>query len=276
MTFPSISRRILTASAFITAVPSVTCPSPPRPPGRDAARSEWLSSGSLVEAWLVNRDRGFQVQEVWKHHSLAKTRFVPGPGTVGSAPGESAPRPCAWPLMCGAAAGWSCATRCGKLLAMSNVEEFSRSPELMSAADTALLVVDVQGKLITLVPGHRRIIWNIRRLIDGANAGRKNRGHRTISQGAGADGAGTGRAIGARFTPRPRSAVARATRSWRIGRRTASAASCSPASRRTSAFSKRPTTCWRRDIACTWPWMRSALDMRSIIKRRCAAWIRPA
>lgn len=38
----------------------------------------------------------------------------------------------------------------------------------MSPADTALLVVDVQGKLITLVPGHRRIIWNVRRLIDGA------------------------------------------------------------------------------------------------------------
>ena len=45
----------------------------------------------------------------------------------------------------------------------------SRSPELMSAADTGLLVVDVQGKLITLVPDHKRIIWNIRRLIDGAD-----------------------------------------------------------------------------------------------------------
>lgn len=43
-----------------------------------------------------------------------------------------------------------------------------RSPELMSPADTGLLVVDVQGKLITLVPGHKRIIWNIRRLLDGA------------------------------------------------------------------------------------------------------------
>ena len=43
-----------------------------------------------------------------------------------------------------------------------------RSPELMSSADTGLLVVDVQEKLIRLVPGHERIIWNIRRLIDGA------------------------------------------------------------------------------------------------------------
>jgi nicotinamidase-related amidase len=43
-----------------------------------------------------------------------------------------------------------------------------RSPDLMSAADTGLLVVDAQEKLIRLVPGYERIIWNIRRLIDGA------------------------------------------------------------------------------------------------------------
>src|SRR4029078_8464395 len=53
---------------------------------------------------------------------------------------------------------------------MNEPASLFRSPELMSAADTALLVVDVQGKLITLVPGYKRIIWNIRRLIDGANA----------------------------------------------------------------------------------------------------------
>jgi len=63
---------------------------------------------------------------------------------------------------------WSRARQCGKLLAMNDSPSFTRSPELMSADDTALLVVDVQGKLITLVPEHRRIIWNIRRLIDGA------------------------------------------------------------------------------------------------------------
>lgn len=45
-----------------------------------------------------------------------------------------------------------------------------RSPELMSADDTGLLVVDVQGKLLTLVPWHKRIVWNIRRLLDGAEA----------------------------------------------------------------------------------------------------------
>jgi len=38
----------------------------------------------------------------------------------------------------------------------------------MSRDDSGLLVVDVQGKLITMIPEYRRIIWNIRRLIDGA------------------------------------------------------------------------------------------------------------
>ncbi|MBI2826961.1 MAG: hydrolase [Planctomycetia bacterium] len=51
---------------------------------------------------------------------------------------------------------------------MNDSLSLGRSPELMSPADTGLLVVDVQGKLITLVPGHKRIIWNLRRLVDGA------------------------------------------------------------------------------------------------------------
>ncbi len=38
----------------------------------------------------------------------------------------------------------------------------------MSADDTALLIVDVQGRLVTLVPEHERIVANIGRLIDGA------------------------------------------------------------------------------------------------------------
>ena len=43
-----------------------------------------------------------------------------------------------------------------------------RSPELMNRGDTALLVVDVQGKLVQLIPGHEHLVWNIGRLIDGA------------------------------------------------------------------------------------------------------------
>jgi nicotinamidase-related amidase len=49
-------------------------------------------------------------------------------------------------------------------------EKFSlvRSPELMNRDDSALLVVDVQTKLLPLIPGSDRVVWNIRRLIDGA------------------------------------------------------------------------------------------------------------
>lgn len=51
---------------------------------------------------------------------------------------------------------------------MNETSHLPRSLELMSRDDTALLVVDVQGKLVTLIDGHERIVWNIRRLIDGA------------------------------------------------------------------------------------------------------------
>jgi isochorismate hydrolase len=43
-----------------------------------------------------------------------------------------------------------------------------RSLELMSVGDTGLLVVDMQGKLLTLIAGHERVTWNCRRLVDGA------------------------------------------------------------------------------------------------------------
>jgi nicotinamidase-related amidase len=53
---------------------------------------------------------------------------------------------------------------------MTTPENYARSPELMGADDTALLVVDVQEKLLPLVPRHASIAWNIRRLVDGATA----------------------------------------------------------------------------------------------------------
>ena len=43
-----------------------------------------------------------------------------------------------------------------------------RSPELMSRSDSALLVVDVQEKLVPAISSAARIVWNVRRLIDGA------------------------------------------------------------------------------------------------------------
>jgi nicotinamidase-related amidase len=43
-----------------------------------------------------------------------------------------------------------------------------RSPEVMRPADTALLVVDVQERLIAVEPDGPRIVWNCRRLLDAA------------------------------------------------------------------------------------------------------------
>ncbi len=51
---------------------------------------------------------------------------------------------------------------------MSEPEPLPRSPAMMTSDDTALLVVDVQTKLIGLIPGHERIVWNVGRLIEGA------------------------------------------------------------------------------------------------------------
>jgi nicotinamidase-related amidase len=46
----------------------------------------------------------------------------------------------------------------------------SRSPELMNAVDTAVLVVDTQEKLLNVVAGREQVQWNIRRLLDAARA----------------------------------------------------------------------------------------------------------
>jgi nicotinamidase-related amidase len=56
------------------------------------------------------------------------------------------------------------------LTVMTNAKTLSRSPELMSPHDTVLVVVDVQEKLMPLIAGASRIVWNLRRLLDGAEA----------------------------------------------------------------------------------------------------------
>ena len=53
---------------------------------------------------------------------------------------------------------------------MSEHNCIGRSPELMSAGDTGLLVVDVQERLIGSIDGWRKVVWNVRRLVDGAKA----------------------------------------------------------------------------------------------------------
>lgn len=44
-----------------------------------------------------------------------------------------------------------------------------RSPLLMSRSNTALLVIDVQQKLIPLIENHPRIVWNIERMVEVAS-----------------------------------------------------------------------------------------------------------
>ncbi len=51
---------------------------------------------------------------------------------------------------------------------MNEIDALTRSPDLMSRGDTALLVIDVQQRLLPSIPDGERIVWNIRRLIDGA------------------------------------------------------------------------------------------------------------
>lgn len=51
---------------------------------------------------------------------------------------------------------------------MNDSDRLPRSPEMMSAGDTGLLVVDIQEKLVPSILDHRRMLWNVRRLIDGA------------------------------------------------------------------------------------------------------------
>jgi nicotinamidase-related amidase len=51
---------------------------------------------------------------------------------------------------------------------MGDLPQYFRSHEMMGRDDTVLVVIDVQEKLIPLIPAFDQIIWNIGRLIDGA------------------------------------------------------------------------------------------------------------
>ncbi len=75
-----------------------------------------------------------------------------------------------------------------------------RSTELMNADDTALLVVDVQEKLIGSIRDNERVVWNIRRLLDGADTlGVSVAGTEQYPQGLGA----TVEPIASRLSARP-------------------------------------------------------------------------
>lgn len=51
---------------------------------------------------------------------------------------------------------------------MSENIKWRRSPQLLDRSRSALLVVDVQGKLVPHIPSSRRLVWNLQRLIEAA------------------------------------------------------------------------------------------------------------
>lgn len=51
---------------------------------------------------------------------------------------------------------------------LPNPDRLFRSIELMARTDTALLVIDMQEKLLPFIPHRARLEWNVSRLIEGA------------------------------------------------------------------------------------------------------------
>ncbi len=49
-----------------------------------------------------------------------------------------------------------------------SLDTLPRSPELMNAEETLLCVIDLQERLLPALPDGSQIVWNARRLIDGA------------------------------------------------------------------------------------------------------------
>ncbi len=51
---------------------------------------------------------------------------------------------------------------------MTTLKTQPRSRWLLDRARSAVLVIDLQGKLVPLIESHERLVWNIRRLLDAA------------------------------------------------------------------------------------------------------------
>ena len=158
-----------------------------------------------------------------------------------------------------------------------NEHRLPRSPELMSRGDTALLVVDVQEKLVA-GDGRRRT-----RRLERAAADRRGedpwpagRWHRAVSERVGANGGRTGRAAG----PAAVEARLQLRRLSRIVRKSARPAaftkSWSAGSKPTSASSNRCWTCWPTGGGCTWRPMPSARGSKWTAASPWGGWIPPA
>ena len=160
--------------------------------------------------------------------------------------------------------------------AMNTSQTYRRSPELMSAEDTVLLVVDVQVKLMPLMRGQGRIFWNLRRLLDGAEAtGVKALATEQYPQGLGP----TVPELAGRLGDIPSKAAfsCGGCEPFVAELQKLGPARCwSRASRPTSACSRRCSICWRAVTGSICRSMPSDRAMRSTTKRACGGWNRPA
>ena len=155
---------------------------------------------------------------------------------------------------------------------MNDIRRLPRSPELMSRGDTALLVVDVQEKLLPAIADGQRVIWNVRRLVDGAKIlGLPVVATEQYPAGFGSNDSGTGRAARAGAVEAARSVAAAAPSCSRTCAAAASTKFWFAASRPTSASSRRCWTCladgWRVYVAVDAVGSRFEIDCRTAIGR---------
>lgn len=47
---------------------------------------------------------------------------------------------------------------------------FQRSPELMNPGETILVVIDLQERLLPVIPAQSQVLWNVERLVEGVAA----------------------------------------------------------------------------------------------------------
>ncbi len=160
---------------------------------------------------------------------------------------------------------------------MSDLPLISRSPELMSRSDSALLVVDVQEKLVAAMGGGgadcmERAAADRRR----QGAWPAGAGHASSTPRASALRSPNWRRVWNRGRPNSVSVVGSCRSCLRTSGRGTSRSCWSAGSKPTSAFSKPCSICWPTVGGCTWPSMRWEHGTSSITKLLCGGWNPPA
>ena len=126
------------------------------------------------------------------------------------------------------------------------------------------------------VPGHERIVWNIRRLIDGAKLFEMPvLATEQYPKGLGGTVRGTGLATRSDRRRKPRSVASVAARLRPSSNDRRRPSGWSPGSKRTCASSKRCSICWPMAGACMLRSTRSARGSTSTARPRSPAWTPP-